>query len=61
LEELEAVGDLFGGVDVEWGVVFGGEGGQVHSVAVEGAVAIDKGAGIYPGCGDLFLQELEPV
>jgi hypothetical protein len=54
LEELEAVGDLFGGVDVEWGAVFGGESGEVGSVAVEGAVAIDEGARID---GDIFVQE----
>src|SRR6266702_4313056 len=59
-EELEAVGDLRGRVDVERGAVFGREGGEVDSVAVEGAVAIDEGARIY-SCGDLFLQELERV
>jgi hypothetical protein len=53
LEELVAMGDLLGRVDVEGGAVFGGEGGEVDSVAVEEAVAIDEGTGI---CGDLFWQ-----
>ena len=44
LEELEALGDLLGGVDVEGRAVFSGEAGKVDSVTVEGAVAIDKGA-----------------
>jgi hypothetical protein len=34
LEELEAVGYLLGGIDVERGAVFFGEGGEVDSVAV---------------------------
>ncbi len=42
-EELEAVGDLPGGVDVEGGGVVDGEGGEIDSVAVEGVVAIGEG------------------
>jgi hypothetical protein len=55
---LEAVGYLLGGVDVERGVVFGGEGGEVDCVAVEGALAVDEGARID---SDIFVQEWEPV
>ena len=61
LEELEAVSDLVGRVDVEGGAVFGGQSGEVDFVAVESAVAIGEGARIYLGCGDLFLQDLGPV
>ncbi len=46
LEELEALGDLRGGVDVERGAVFGGQGGEVDSVTVEFAVAIGERARI---------------
>jgi hypothetical protein len=56
LEELEAVGYLLGGIDVERGAVFFGEGGEVDSVAVERAVAIDEGAGIHASGGDFLLQ-----
>ncbi len=56
VEELEAVGDLFGGVDVERGAVLGGEGGEVGSVAVEGAVAVGEGAGIGLGLGGFLRQ-----
>jgi hypothetical protein len=45
-EELEAVGDLFGGVDVERRAVFFGEVGEVDGVAVEGAVAVGEGTRI---------------
>jgi hypothetical protein len=61
LEKLEALGDLFGGVDVEGSSMFGGEGGEVDSVAVKGAVAVSEGAGICLGSGDLFGQDLEPI
>ncbi len=56
VEELEAVGDLFGGVDVERGAVFGGEGGEVGSIAVEGAVAVGEWAGVGLGCGGFLRQ-----
>ena len=48
-EELKALGDLRGGVDVERGAVCFGEGGEAGSVAVEGTVAIGKRARIYLG------------
>ncbi len=54
IEELEAVGDLPGGVDVERGAVVGGEGGESDSVAVEGVVAIGEGTGGEVGCGRMF-------
>src|SRR3984957_19476388 len=61
-EELKAVGDLVRGVDVEWGAVFGGKGGEVRSVAVEEAIAVGEGswAGVCLGRrgGDLFGQDL---
>jgi len=44
-EELKALGDLFGGVDVEGGSVFGGESSKVGSVAVEEAIAVGEGTG----------------
>ena len=44
LEELEAVGDLICGVDVERGAVFFGEGGEAGSIAVQGAVAVGERA-----------------
>ena len=57
LEELETLGDLFGGVDVEGSLVFFGEGGEVDTVAMEGTVAIGEGAGVLLGCGVFFGQE----
>ena len=61
VEELEAVRDLFGGVDVERGAVFGGEGGEIGSVAVEGPVAVGEGAGIRLGLGGFLRQCSEHV
>ena len=55
-EELVAMADLLGGVDVEGCAVVGGEGCEVDSVAVEGAVAVGEGAGIKLGCGDFICQ-----
>jgi hypothetical protein len=45
LEELETVGDLLGGVDVERSSVLRGESREVGFVAVQRSVAIDEGAG----------------
>ena len=45
IEELEALGDLAGGVDVGGGAVLGGEVVKGEAVAVEDAVAIGEGAG----------------
>ena len=59
-EELEAVGDVLGGVDVEWRTVFGCQSCEVGSIAVEEAIAV--GEGTWTGldlrllCGDLFWQ-----
>ena len=53
-EELEALRDLVGGVDVERGAVLFGEGGEADSVAVERAVAVDEGAGIREGDAIFF-------
>ncbi len=53
-EELKALDDLLGGVNVERSAIFGGEGGEICSVAVERAVAIDERAWICRcGC-DIF-------
>ncbi len=58
LEELEALGDLIGGVDVERRTVFFGEGGEAGPVAMERAVAVDERTGIRDGGSDLFLANL---
>ena len=55
-EEFEALGDLRGGVDIERGAVFGGQGGEVDSVTVEHAVPVGEGAGIDDGGSDFLLQ-----
>ena len=44
-EELEAVRDLLGGVDVEGRAVFGGEFGEADSVAVKGSLVVGERAG----------------
>ena len=44
-EELVAMADLLGRVDVERSAVLGGEGVEVGSVAVQGAVAVGEGTG----------------
>ena len=46
LEELEALGDLLGRVDVEGSAVFFGEVGEIGCVAVKGAVAVGEGTRI---------------
>ena len=65
LEELEAVGDLLRGVNVERCAVFGGESGEVCSVAVEEAVAIEEGAGaglcLGGGRAIFFRQDLDAL
>ncbi len=61
LEELIALGDLLGGVDVEGRAVFACEGCEVCSVAVERTVAVREWTGIGRGGGDLFLQNLEAL
>jgi hypothetical protein len=56
LEELEALGDLRGGVDVEGCAVFFGKAGEASSVTVERAVAVDEGTRIGDGGSDFFWQ-----
>src|SRR4051794_4734699 len=58
LEELEALGYLGGGVDVEGSAVFFRERDERDLIAVESAVAVDEGAcgGGRGGYGSLLLQ-----
>ncbi len=54
LEELEALRDLLGRVDVERSTVLCGEGCEIGFVAVKETVAVGKGTGA--GCVDFFRQ-----
>ncbi len=60
-EELEAVRDLPGGVDVERRAVLVGEGGEAGFVAVQGAVAVGEGAGADLVWCCLFSQNLNAL
>jgi hypothetical protein len=61
LEELKALDDLRGRVDVKGSAVFGGEGCEVDSVAMKETVAVGKGAGGGLGGSDLLSQSLEAL
>ena len=60
-EELEAVRDLLGGVDVKRRAVFGGQGGKIDFVAVERAVAVSERTGALVFCFGLFGQNLNAL
>ena len=55
-EELEAVGDLLGGVDVEGGGVVDGECCEIDSVAVKGVIAVGEWTGGKIGCGRMLSR-----
>lgn len=44
LEKLETSGDLLRRIDVERGAMIGSKSGEIGSIAVERAVAIEEGA-----------------
>ena len=56
LEELEALRDLLGGVDVERSAVLCGEGREIGFVAVKETVAVGEGTGA--GCDAIFFGKL---
>ncbi len=60
-EELEAVRDLPGRVDVERRAVLVGEGGEADFVAVEGTVAVGEGTGAELVWCCLFCQNLNAL